>query len=67
MSAGCGADAVVLTCPGYFNYNQQETESIFLNFADNSPLPVMICDIPVYRISGIEYSTGAVEFAWDEK
>ena len=43
-----GATAVVLTCPGYFNYNEHETEAIFLNFADRSPLPVMIYDIPAF-------------------
>jgi len=46
--ADAGATAVVLTCPGYFNYNKGETETIFLTFADRSPLPVMIYDIPAF-------------------
>lgn len=43
-----GASGVVLTSPGYFNYSVSELESIFLEFADKSPLPVMIYDIPVF-------------------
>ena len=46
--ADAGATAAVLTCPGYFNYNQQEVEYIFTNFVDKSPLPVMIYDIPAF-------------------
>ena len=46
--AHAGATAVVLACPGYFNYSESETEAIFLNFADHSPLPVMIYDIPAF-------------------
>jgi dihydrodipicolinate synthase/N-acetylneuraminate lyase len=54
--AGSGANAVVLTCPGYFNYNEHETESIFLEFADKSPLPVMIYDIPAFTGSQLDTS-----------
>lgn len=43
-----GASGVVLTSPGYFNYSVSELETIFLKFADKSPLPVMIYDIPVF-------------------
>ena len=46
--ADSGATAAVITCPGYFNYNEQEIEKIFLNFADDSPLPVMVYDIPAF-------------------
>ena len=48
LMADAGAQNAVLTCPGYFGYNQQEIERIFLKFADNSPLPVMIYDIPAF-------------------
>jgi dihydrodipicolinate synthase/N-acetylneuraminate lyase len=43
-----GATFAVLTAPGYFSYSQQEVEAIFLKFADASPLPVMIYDIPAF-------------------
>ena len=43
-----GADIAVLTAPGYFQYSQDEIEAIFLRFADASPLPVMIYDIPAF-------------------
>ncbi len=43
-----GAKFAVLTAPGYFSYSQQEVEAIFLKFADASPLPVMIYDIPAF-------------------
>jgi len=44
--ADAGADVAVLAAPGYFTYSQKEVEAIFLKFADLSPLPVMIYDIP---------------------
>lgn len=46
--AGAGAHFTVLTAPGYFSYSQSEVEAIFLRFIDNSPLPVMVYDIPVF-------------------
>ena len=46
IMADAGADIAVVTGPSYFNYNQAEIEAIFLRFADDSPLPVMIYDIP---------------------
>jgi len=49
-----GASGVVLACPGYFNYSQHEIETIFLNFADKSPLPVMIYDIPAFTGSKLD-------------
>jgi dihydrodipicolinate synthase/N-acetylneuraminate lyase len=45
-AAAAGAQVAVVTAPGYFNYNVQEIEAIFTRFADASPLPVMIYDIP---------------------
>ena len=46
--ADAGADVAVVTGPGYFDYSQDEVESIFLRFADASPLPVTIYDIPTF-------------------
>lgn len=44
--ADAGAHMAVVTAPGYFHYNSQEIEAIFLRFADESPLPVVVYDIP---------------------
>jgi dihydrodipicolinate synthase/N-acetylneuraminate lyase len=44
--AAAGADMVVVTVPAYFNYSQAEAEDIFAQFADDSPLPVIVYDIP---------------------
>jgi 4-hydroxy-tetrahydrodipicolinate synthase len=44
--ADAGAQMAVVTAPGYFRYNQREIETIFLKFADASPLPVIVYDIP---------------------
>jgi len=46
--ADSGARIAVVTAPGYFNYSQAEVEVVFRQFADRSPLPVMIYDIPVF-------------------
>ena len=46
--ADAGANIAVLTAPGYFNYSYKEIEIIFREFADRSPLPVLIYDIPVF-------------------
>jgi 4-hydroxy-tetrahydrodipicolinate synthase len=46
--AQSGARVAVVTAPGYFNYSQAEVEAVFRQFADRSPLPVMIYDIPVF-------------------
>lgn len=46
--ADAGADIAVLTAPGYFNYSHPEIETIFREFADRSPLPVLVYDIPVF-------------------
>ncbi len=56
--ADAGAQFAVLTSPGYFNYNMQEIEAIFTEFADQSPLPVVIYDIPVF--AGTKLDTGMV-------
>lgn len=46
--ADAGAQIVVATVPGYFHYNQSEIETIYLKFADASPLPVIVYDIPEF-------------------
>jgi len=48
VMADAGAQTAVVTSPAYFSYNQAEMEAIFLRFADESVLPVMIYDIPAY-------------------
>ena len=58
LNADAGAQIAVITAPGYFTYGQQEVESIFLRFADASPLPVMIYDIPSF--AGIKLDAGLV-------
>jgi 4-hydroxy-tetrahydrodipicolinate synthase len=58
LMADAGARIAVLTAPGYFNYSQQEVERIFLQFADASPLPVMIYDIPAF--AGMKLDTEMV-------
>ncbi|HRF50194.1 MAG TPA: dihydrodipicolinate synthase family protein [Anaerolineales bacterium] len=46
--ADAGARIVVATVPGYYKYNPAEIEAIYLSFADASPLPVMVYDIPEF-------------------
>ncbi len=46
--ADAGAHIAVVTAPGYFDYSQKEVETILLKFADASPLPVMLYDIPEF-------------------
>jgi len=46
--ADAGAQVAVATAPVYFRYDQQELQSIFLKFADASPLPVIVYDIPEF-------------------
>jgi 4-hydroxy-tetrahydrodipicolinate synthase len=48
VMADAGAQIAVATVPGYFKYNTKEIESIYLEFADASPLPVMVYDIPEF-------------------
>ncbi|MBN1146024.1 MAG: dihydrodipicolinate synthase family protein [Anaerolineales bacterium] len=48
MMADSGAQIAVATVPGYYKYNPQEIEIIYLRFADASPLPVMVYDIPEF-------------------
>ena len=56
--ADAGASYAVATAPTYFNYNQEEIQAIFLKFADASPLPVVVYDIPAF--AGIKLDLGPV-------
>jgi 4-hydroxy-tetrahydrodipicolinate synthase len=57
--ADAGAQIAVVTAPGYFHYNQDEVQHIFMEFADGSPLPVLIYDIPGF--AGIKLNSNVVE------
>jgi 4-hydroxy-tetrahydrodipicolinate synthase len=46
--ADAGAQIAVATAPGYFHYDQTEIEKIYLEFADASPIPVIVYDIPEF-------------------
>lgn len=46
--AGAGAQIAVATVPGYYKYNTNEIETIYKEFADASPIPVMVYDIPEF-------------------
>jgi len=43
-----GAQIAIATVPGYFHYNQDEVEKIYLKFADASPIPIIVYDIPEF-------------------
>lgn len=53
-----GADVAVITVPGYFAYNHNEVERMFLGFAEKSPLPVLLYDIPAF--SGIKLDINTI-------
>lgn len=44
--ADAGAQGAVITIPGYYKYNQDEVYRMMMEFADHSPIPVFIYDIP---------------------
>lgn len=46
--ADSGAQIAVATVPGYFHYDETEIEKIYLEFAEASPIPVIIYDIPEF-------------------
>ena len=52
--ADCGAHMAVATAPMYFPYSGKELESIFLKFADASPIPIIIYDIPDLTGTGLK-------------
>ncbi|MFO0974994.1 MAG: dihydrodipicolinate synthase family protein [Planctomycetaceae bacterium] len=45
-AAGCGATAIVAAAPFYFDVRQSALESWFRKLADESPLPVMLYNMP---------------------
>jgi len=45
--ARMGVDAVVATCPYFFHYSQDELTEYFTRLAEESPVPLLIYDIPV--------------------
>jgi|GEM_PF-436860 len=53
--ADAGAQMAVVTAPSYLVYTQTEIETIFLKFADLSPLPVVLYDIPVFAGIKLEW------------
>jgi dihydrodipicolinate synthase/N-acetylneuraminate lyase len=46
--ADAGAQIAVTTAPVYYHYDQLEIEKIYLEFADASPIPVIVYDIPEF-------------------
>ena len=56
--ADAGADIAVMTAPGYFEYSQDEIKNIFLRFIDQSPLPVLVYDIPDF--TGVKLDEGLI-------
>jgi 4-hydroxy-tetrahydrodipicolinate synthase len=46
--ANAGANIAVATVPSYFHYSQSEIETIYMEFADACPLPVVVYDIPEF-------------------
>ena len=55
--ADAGAMFAVATAPVYFKYSAADLEAIFLAFADRSPVPVVVYDIPDLVASGIDTRT----------
>jgi 4-hydroxy-tetrahydrodipicolinate synthase len=53
--ADAGAQVAVATVPGYFKYNPKEIETIYKEFADASPLPVMVYDIPEFTNTKLDH------------
>jgi len=54
--AEAGAVIAVATVPGYYRYNEEEAGAIFLAFADRSPIPVFLYDIPEFV--NLQFSRG---------
>ena len=53
-----GAQFAVVTAPGYFQYRPKELVSILMQFADHSPIPVLLYDVPVY--TGSKFDTKSI-------
>jgi len=58
VMADNGATIAIATVPGYFHYNQTEVEKIYMDFADKSPLPVIVYDIPEF--TNVQFSNDLV-------
>ncbi len=58
FSADAGAQFAVVTAPGYFQYHPNELVSILMQFADHSPIPVLLYDVPVY--TGSKFDTKSI-------
>lgn len=58
-----GAAAVVLAPPPYFHLSQKELQACLLRFADASPLPVMLYNMPALTKVRIEVETVAAAAA----
>ena len=58
-AAECGADALVIAPPPYFPVHQDDLRQYLQTFAGESPLPVMLYNIPSHAHNPIEYATVA--------
>lgn len=58
-AAGCGASAIVAAAPFYFEVGQPALETWFRKLADESPLPVMLYNMP--GCVGVTLSLGIVD------
>lgn len=56
-AAECGADALVIASPPYFPAHQDDLQRYFAAFAEESPLPVMLYNIPSHAKNPIAYQT----------
>ena len=56
-AAACGADAVVLAPPPYFPVHQDDLRRYFAEFAAESPLPVILYNIPSHAKNVIAHET----------
>ena len=56
-AADSGADAVVLAPPPYFPVHQDDLQRYFAEFAAESPLPVILYNIPSHAKNVIAYET----------
>ncbi|TVQ03232.1 MAG: dihydrodipicolinate synthase family protein [Balneolaceae bacterium] len=53
----CGASAVVSTPPYYYTPNQKELINYFIAFADNSPLPLFLYNMPSHVKVNLDVET----------
>lgn len=57
MAADCGAAAVVMAAPYYFPMSQPDLTRYVTNFADESPLPVMLYNMPSHTKTAFSVET----------